>query len=257
MRKVSKLLSCICLSLSVLICGPAINIYASEQTTPNAQEIPQPTALLPGPSPVDLAVVDFFSNSAFIGNSIGVGLTNYVKRLDPNYIGTPTMLTVGCYSFRNDSAGNPKYMVSYNKTPLRAKDAVAASGAKYVFINMGTNDLFEGTEKAYTRYVNYIDEIRQTNPGVVFFIESTTPACKGSNVSNDKINRFNELMYQYCLTTYDTIYIDISTPMKDAEGYLQKELSSDKSVHLNNKAYEMWMDTVRNMAVNLILASGQ
>lgn len=202
---------------------------------------------------IDTMLNSFFSRSAFIGNSIGVGLTNYFKAQGPGFLGEPTMLTRGSYSFRNDSAGNPKYMVSYKGESLMAKDAVAKSGAKYVFINMGTNDLFEGAEKSYERYVEYIDGIRSTCPGILFFIESTTPACKDSNVSNSKIDEFNSLMAQYCAVTPDAFYVDISTGMKDAEGYLQVGLSSDKSCHLNNKAYAIWVDELRSFAYSVIL----
>ena len=202
---------------------------------------------------IDTQLNSFFSQSAFIGNSIGVGLTHYFKSQGKGFLGDPTMFTVGSYSFRNDGAGNPKYMVSFNGEPLMAQDAVAQAGVKYVFINMGTNDLFEGAEKAYERYVDYIDGIRSKNPEVVFIVESTTPATKTSNVSNERIDKFNELMAEYCATASDVYYLDISTGMKDEEGYLQTSLSSDHSCHLNNKAYSIWVDELKSFAYNLIL----
>ena len=206
---------------------------------------------------IETQLNQFFSQAAFIGNSIGVGLKNYIKKQGPGYLGNPTLLTVGCYSFRNDSAGNPKYMVSLNGTSMKAEDAVALSGARYVFISMGTNDLFEGVDKTYDRYVAYINGIRLKSPGVLFFIESTTPATSTSNVSNAKIDELNERMAKYCEGAADSFYVDISTPMKNEQGFLDSSLSSDNSCHLNNKAYAIWMDTVRNYAYNIILMTNQ
>ena len=231
----------------------SVPVYATvDIETAKAEAAQTAEALL-----IEAQINNFFSQSAFIGNSIGVGLKNYFKSKGPGFMGEPTMLTVGCYSFRNDSAGNSKYMISYNKKSMMAKDAVKATGAKYLFICMGTNDVSEGPEKAFERYVEYLNGIRVTNPGILMFVESCPPSCKGSNVSNEKIDQFNALMYQYSLTAPDVSYIDISTGMKDSEGYLAKELSSDKSCHLSNKAYEIWTNELRSFAYSMILSGAQ
>lgn len=252
--KLSKIVRrVIIMTLLMGLLTPAVSVYATvDIDTAKAEGAAAAEALM-----VEAQINNFFSQSAFIGNSIGVGLKNYFKSKGPGFMGDPTMLTVGCYSFRNDSAGNSKYMISYNKKSMMAKDAVKATGAKYLFICMGTNDVSEGPEKAFERYVEYLNGIRLTNPGILMFVESCPPSCKGSNVSNEKIDQFNALVYQYSLTTPDVAYIDISTGMKDAEGYLAQELSSDKNCHLSNKAYEIWTNELRSFAYSMILSEMQ
>ena len=194
--------------------------------------------------PVD----EFLSRSAFVGNSISVGLSLYNSRRDNIPLGGATMLAKESYSFVNDFKANTPYLPSFNGKPMRAKDAIKESGARYIFICMGTNDLVgnAGAENALNNFKIYISEILEENPGITIFVESCTPARPTSNVVNSKILAFNSYVKNYCDIYPGVYYIDIASPMSDPEGYLQPEFASDGSCHLSNAAYASWTETVRS-----------
>ena len=203
------------------------------------------------PDPVDV----FLSQSAFIGNSVGDGLTMYNNAKGKVPLGNATMLTRVSYSFHADKAGMQKYIPKFAGTPMRAKDAIKQCGALYVFICMGTNDLVgsAGAENAFANYQEYLAGILAENPFVTIFIESCTPTRPGSNVNNEKVTAFNAYMKSYCDMFPNMNYVDIATPMMDETGHLAAGLSSDGSVHLTNKAYEIWANTVRAYITNFLV----
>ncbi len=194
--------------------------------------------------PVD----EFLSRSAFVGNSISVGLYLYNNRRDNIPLGDATMLTRESYSFVNDFKSNTPYLPRFNGTPMRAKDAIRECGAEYVFICMGTNDLVgkAGAENALANFKKYIAEILEENPGITIFVESCTPSTATSNVINSKVLAFNSYVKNYCDVYPGIHYIDVATRLSDADGYLLPEFASDGSVHLSNSAYELWVETVRS-----------
>ena len=225
------------------------NIEAEETETDAETEETEET------DPVD----EFLAQSAFVGNSVGDGLTMYNNYKDKAPLGNAVMLTRGSYSFNNDKTSNTQYLPQLNGVPMRAKDAIKKSGARYAFICMGTNDLVgnSGAERAYENYQDYIAQIREENPDIIIFIESCTPSRPGSNVNNAKIMTFNSYMKDYCDENEDIYYIDIASPMSDEEGFLISGYASDGSVHLSNKAYSVWADTVRAYISDYIEARKQ
>ncbi len=204
-----------------------------------------------GSDPVDL----FLSKSAFIGNSVGEGLTMYNNAKEKAPLGNATMLTRVSYSFYADKNSMSKYIPKYAGTPMRAKDAIKQSGALYVFICMGTNDLVgkSSAESAFTKYQEYLDGILEENPRITIFIESCTPTRPGSNVNNAKVAEFNDDMKSYCDKFSNMYYVDIATPLMDETGHLSAGLSSDGSLHLTNKAYEIWANTIRAYITNYLV----
>ncbi|MCR5355991.1 MAG: hypothetical protein K6E63_01165 [Lachnospiraceae bacterium] len=219
-------------------------------TVPGTVPTTVPVAIV-APDPVN----EFLSQSAFIGNSVGEGLTMYNNAHGKVPLGNATMLTRVSYSFYADKNSMSKYIPKYAGTPMRAKDAIKQSGALYVFISMGTNDLVgsASAENAFANYQEYLNGILTENPLVMIFIESCTPTRPGSNVDNVKVTTFNAYMKSYCDKFPNMNYVDIATPLMDETGYLAAGLSSDGSVHLTNKAYEIWSNTIRTYITNFLV----
>ena len=195
----------------------------------------------------DQAVCSWFADAGFVGNSVSVGFAQVARKQYASYFGKSPMMAKESYSFMNDAKGNEKYRVSYGGYNGPAKDVIARTGIRKVFINMGTNDLWEGADKAYARYVDYIQGIRAANPGIVFFIEATTPVMTGhekGGLNNKNVDAFNAKMRAYCAANPDAFYIDINTPMKDSTGGLNPAYCSDKFVHINAAGYKVWINTV-------------
>lgn len=218
---------------------------APEETIPEIN-VPADKTYLVNQSCTDEQLNAWFSDAGFVGNSIGVGLASYIKRQGEGYLGGPTMMVKGSYSFLNDGKSNPKYRIEFGGFNGPARDVVARSGVKKVFINMGTNDLWEAPAKAYQRYVDYIQGIKNSSPGILIFIEATTAVCpghEGRGLSNKNVDELNSMIRSYCANNKNMYYIDINSVMKE-NGALKTSLSSDRDVHLTNSAYKIWMDTV-------------
>ena len=196
----------------------------------------------------DINVNDFFSKAVFIGNSTSEGLTTYFNSKGKDYLGGPLVAAKVSYTFNSDKSKLDGYMLKYNGEQLQAKELVKKTGSKRALIMMGTNDLMGAQAQAVSeKYIKYIEGIQQENPGVVIYIQSTTPRRGTKNVdslSNDKINELNRLMMEYANSHNDVFYIDISTPLMDGEGNLSQSYSSDGYVHLNIQGYSVWVNRV-------------
>ena len=196
----------------------------------------------------DISVNDFFSKSVFIGNSTSEGLTTYFSSKGKDYLGGPLVAAKVSYTFNSDKSKLNGYMLKYKNEQLQAKELVKKSGSKRAFIMMGTNDLMGADASAVAeKYNKYIEGIRQENPGVLIYIQSTIPRRGTKNsesLSNDKINELNRLMMEYANTQKDVYYIDISTPLMDGDGNLKQSYSSDGYVHLNIEGYSVWVNRV-------------
>ncbi len=211
MKMIKKIAATVALATLIT----AVPVYGADTTEVPA--VTQETAL-PVADPVDL----FLSQSVFVGNSVGEGLTLYNNAMKKVPLGNAIMLTRVSYSFYADSNKMTKFIPRLNGVPMRAKDAIKLSGASFAFICMGTNDLVGSStpEGAYAKYQQYLADIMTENPGVLLFIESCTPTRPGSNVNNDKVTAFNSYMQAYCDMFPNMFYVDIATPLKDGTGYL-------------------------------------
>ena len=195
----------------------------------------------------------FFNKSAFIGSSIGLGQKMYLDYEGKKYMGHPKMLVKGNYSFTNDKGG--KNSISYKGKSGPARKAVKRAKVKRVFINMGTNDLFEGHKKVFKRYKKYISSMKKTNKGIIIYIESMTPVYKSgqkSGLNNKNVNKLNKKLETYCKKQKDVYYIDITTQMKDKSGGLKKKYTSDDYVHITMAGYRVWHKKVYKYIKNKI-----
>lgn len=198
----------------------------------------------------------YFSDAAFVGNSVSVGLKMYFDSQGKGFLGGPTMLVQRSYSFANDAAAHSQYQISYKGKKYKVKDAIKAAKVKKVFISMGTNDMGKPASQVYQDYVKYIQGIKKENPNVIIFIQSTTPMCTSKNrkyLNNSAINELNELMEKYCNKHRDMYYVNISKGMKDKSGGLKKQYSSDGYVHMTMAGYKIWTDNLTTYVDKLIL----
>ena len=198
----------------------------------------------------------FYKNAAFVGSSIGLGQKYYFDRQGKNYLGKPTMLVRGCYSFHNDKKKLSKWMVRYKGKPMQARVAIKKCKCKRVFIAMGTNDFRGNADVVYKDYVEYLKGIRKMNPKVVIFIESTTSVTKskqGKYLNSRNIKKLNKKMKAYCKKQKDMYFIDVSSKMNDKNGHLKRKYASDNYCHLTDAAYKLWTQEMIKFTDKLIL----
>ena len=200
---------------------------------------------------------EFFSQSVFIGCSLGVGHKMYLDEQGEGYLGGPLYLALSSYGIYNDDGRNgPEYQLSYNGETAPARELLAMTGAKRVFINLGTNDMYGDAEYVSETFIEYLDGIRKDNPDMAVYVEALTPVYIGSEteyLNNSNVDALNAILKEYCDSHPDVYYIDISTVMKNDSGGLKDEYTSDSYVHLNDAAYEVWtkklISTVRSQLI--------
>lgn len=189
---------------------------------------------------------DFFDDAAFVGDSITLGLRNYHMNRDFP-LGNVTFLCQGSYSV--DHAVNDTMLISYQGQDMTLEEALVASGAKKVFIQLGMNDIaLHGVDKTLENWGVMLAGIRKAVPEIAVYIQSGTPIYTAGQIgglNNQRMDAYNGRLQQFAEEN-DCFYIDIATDMKDSGNGLQAQYASDNYVHLTYSACKLWVTILKN-----------
>ena len=188
----------------------------------------------------DADVTAFFNQSVLIGSSVTDGFNMYFNAYGRGIMGNIRVCARASYSLLNDQANRSAYIPQLNGTPMRARDIIRNSGARFAFICMGTNDICNGVVQ---RYYSYLDDIRSVNPNVIIFVEACTPSRDGRPMNSD-INALNQGMREYCDTHSNCYFIDTNTPFLDSSGRFAANYCSDGNVHMTYSGYAKWIEVL-------------
>ncbi|MDO8971048.1 MAG: GDSL-type esterase/lipase family protein, partial [Saprospiraceae bacterium] len=114
---------------------------------------------------------------------------------------------------------------------------------KKVFLLIGVNDLVFGNSvsEIETVYREIVQKIRTASPDTELFLQSLLPVnndSKKTGTNNEKILELNTRIIQIA-RDFSVPYLDIATPLKDADGNLGAKFSED-GMHLNGLGYLVW-----------------
>lgn len=186
----------------------------------------------------------FFDDAAFIGDSVTLKLRNYHQKTKA--LGNTTFLCVGSYSVNNALTG--QLMLTYKGKEMGPADALAACGAKKVFILLGMNDIaLTGIDKAIDNWATLIKRIRAKNPDIQIYIQSGTPIYKSGEIgdlNNANMDKYNVRLQAFAQEN-GCQYIDIASPMKDSSNGLAEKYCSDAYVHFTDAACKLWVDILK------------
>ena len=189
-------------------------------------------------------VMHFFDDAAFIGDSISLKLQHYQTEF--GVFGSATFLTAGSYSVNH--AVNGTMFLTYRGQQMTPEDALAACGAKKVFILLGMNDIaLTGIDKAIQNWGVLIGRIREKNPDIVIYIQSGTPIIIGGEMktlNNANMNKYNERLKIFAMEN-GCFYVDVASAMKDSNGGLRAQYCSDNFVHLTYAGCDAWTAVLR------------
>ena len=184
----------------------------------------------------------FLKHSAFVGNSIQIRRNRYFNRKPKGYLGKPTFIVHQGYSAHSDLALNSKWCLHYRGTPIHLWDYIKrVKGIKYVFIQLGTNDLQVGVDQAYKNIRKLVTKVRRTSPKVIVFVESTFPCHKnlGKHLTPKTIKRLNRKLKKYVRTQRKVYWFDLHKEMANKKGRLKK-VYSDDATHPNVRGVKKW-----------------
>ena len=213
----------------------------TEPTTQPTEPTTQPTQ--PTEPTVPFDEEKFFSESVFIGDSVTLGLQNYCGR-NKSALHGAKILCAGSYAVRFAIA-NPntaEITIKYQGNKVRPEDALAAIGAKRVFIMLGLNDIgLLGIDKTITNWGTLVKNIRAKCPDIEIYIQSGTPLYKGKgSLNNTNMDKYNGKLQQFCKDN-GCFFVNVAEALKDSQGALQKQYCSDEYCHLTDAGVKAWI----------------
>ena len=194
---------------------------------------------------VDLS---YFSDAAFLGDSLTVGFSDYNINLGGALICGYT--GVGPDAIVNRSAVN-----SSIRGEEIALDVLAAAQPKKLYILLGTNTLT--TVGAADRFLAYygqmLDVLKQTLPDCTIYVQSIPPvrpeaAAEKPGLASEIVRPVNEQLAQLAASR-GCVYLDLWETLADGEGNLKEVLAAPDGVHFSaGNGYGAWVTYLRNHA---------
>ena len=220
--------------------GPGVEAESqSEEALPQEREVAE--------SEVDA----FFADSVLVGDSVMLGYRNYCMRSTDPFLKSLRFLASGSFSVHNalwpvnDKSVHPIYQGA--QRPVW--ESISLMQANKVFLFFGLNDLNMGDDTCEC-YQQVVANIKQLSPNASIHIISMTYTLKGKGkgkLNNDNIRLFNSQMQQIAAEN-GWGFIDMATPLSDANGDLAAEYCSDNYVHQSRAAYQVWTNVLRQYA---------
>lgn len=180
-----------------------------------------------------------------MGDSVTQGLSSFCMRNKSSLPGA-RFLCISSYSVRHaisEVGGKYVISISYQGQKMRPEDALAAMGAKRVFIMLGLNDIGFGINFTMKNWDTLINNIRSKCPDIEIYIQSGTPVWIGgekAGVNNENMDKYNVRLEQFCQDN-GCYFVNVAEVMKDDQGGLKTEYTSDKYVHLNYTGIRAWI----------------
>ena len=195
---------------------------------------------------VDLS---YFSDAAFLGDSLTVGFSDY-------NIDLGGALICGYTGVGPDAIVNRSAVKSSVRGQEVALDVLAAAQPKKLYILLGTNTLTTvgAADKFLAYYGQMLDVLRQTlGENCVIYVQSIPPvrpeaAAEKPGLASDSVRAVNE---QLALLAADKgcVYLDLWETMADGEGNLKEVLAAPDGVHFSaGNGYGAWVTYLRNHA---------
>lgn len=195
----------------------------------------------------------WFDDAVIIGDSVSLKLKNFVvkeRKTDPDYFGKAQFLTSGSLGSGNSlwEVSDKSVHPSFQGTKMRLEESVPKTGAKKIYIMLGTNDVaVYGTEGSVKNMETLIDLIAANVPDAQFFIQSATPICEGAekkSLNNAALVEYNKALSEMCQRR-GFQFVDVASAMRDERGFLPREYCSDPDgmgIHLTDAGCRIWLD---------------
>lgn len=125
---------------------------------------------------------------------------------------------------------------------LRRLDHIVELAPSKIFLMIGINDfLFFERPQILENYKEIVHQLTTQLPNTQLYLQSILPVnpnIRRIEMDNEEVQLLNQSIQQLA-SDLDLIYIDIHSPLKDANGNLDERYTRD-GVHLNGLAYSIW-----------------
>jgi len=156
-------------------------------------------------------------------------------------------LTVIPRGFGGSTMSEAVYVADRIVTPYKPRAVV---------LYEGDNDIGSGIEPELVRdtFIAFVKKVQASLPDVRIYVLSVKPSFLRWKLW-PKMQTTNRLLAEACAKGSRLTFIDVATPMLDAQGYPRKELFKADNLHMTRAGYELWRDAVKPVLLNGELAS--
>lgn len=184
---------------------------------------------------------EYFDDAAFVGDSITEGIKLY------EVMTNATVVAARGINLDNVFTDDQIRTAQGNSTVMGALEAAAP---KKIYIMFGTNGVGWFTEQHFTDvYTKFVKAVKEQHPDSQIYLQSILPVTQEfddsrEDISNDKINRYNELVVEIA-EEQKVHYLDVASAFKDEKGCLPEDSNGD-GMHFGNKYYQKWFDYLKS-----------
>ena len=184
---------------------------------------------------------EYFDDAAFVGDSITEGIKLY------EVMTNATVVAARGINLDNVFTDDQIRTAQGNSTVM---GALEAAEPKKIYIMFGANGVGWFTEQHFTDvYTKFVQAVKEQHPDSQIYLQSVTQEFDDSreDISNDKINRYNELVVEIA-EEQKVHYLDVASAFKDEKGCLPEDSNGD-GMHFGNKYYQKWFDYLKSHTV--------
>jgi lysophospholipase L1-like esterase len=122
---------------------------------------------------------------------------------------------------------------------------IAPYHPRMVVLYAGDNDLAAGKtpQQVFEAYKAFVSRVRAKLPDVKIAFISIKPSLARAKLM-EQMRTANELIREYAAKGKNLVFIDVFTPMLNAEGQPRPELFIQDGLHMNRKGYDIWRGAV-------------
>ncbi len=206
----------------------------------------------------DEVLLTYYDDSIFFGDSITQGFRRYVsnrQQTDPGFMsGVEIVCTASISLYEGSRRGLQTNRFRYRGQDRTLYQITQQIRPQKVFILLGLNDpVGIQIEKAMGWIRDIMRGMDELCPGVEVYFFSMTPVtpgyCSQKNRPRyqEQVDEYNARLIMVC-TDMGAHYVDIATPLKDENGYLAYDYSSDKICHLSDEGAAVWVQALCDYA---------
>ncbi len=210
------------------------------------------------PEEIQQGVLDsYFTDALFAGDSVTNQLRRYTytqRKQVGTFLSNARFESATNYSLYSASLYKPRsgaVNLVYQGREQSLLQAVQRLQPARLFVLLGANDHApKQTEKSLGWYKTLITRVKEVSPGTDIVVQALTPVSRDFSTKKDMRplwDAFNQQLQELCRQE-GVAFADISTPLKDAEGYLRPEYASKDGLHLSAQGLLAWVNALRDNA---------
>ena len=184
----------------------------------------------------DAVGADYFSDSAFMGNSLMEGFKMFSGLTTCDYYSATSMTVL--------AASSKKCITLANGNPGTLVEGICQKPYGKIYIELGINEIGSDSNTFASDYGAMLDTIIAAQPDSKIYVMGLTPVTaaksSGSDVFNmDRVKLYNDALRQLASDKH-CYYLDLVGALAGEDGYLPADESPD-GVHFSTKTYAKWL----------------